>query len=222
MDEQQATIAIVKAAEGIAESHFSASPDGWPDQIGMALIDAVYSIQARYHVMDETKSIPYKARIFRENYPDAAVDLSSLQNLGEGPIRAIMGNTKSAGRYKSDCIIEAVENFLLLEQPVRTAADIDPLNPAHKLAYTSVKGLGWVTYEYFTMLLGKPGVKADTMICRFVNTALAKEGLASVDARTARRLVESAHVAAYSHIELHHFDHAIWLHQRALPAQSSE
>lgn len=44
-------------------------------------------------------------------------------------------------------------------------------------AYTSVKGLGLVTAEYFLMHLGVDGVKADRMIVRFVNRALAAEDL---------------------------------------------
>lgn len=37
-------------------------------------------------------------------------------------------------------------------------------------------GLGKVTAEYLLMLLGVPGLKADVMILRFVNDALAAAG----------------------------------------------
>lgn len=216
VDQQRAVTAVIKAVEDIDEANFSTWPGGWPDQIGMALVDAVYSIQANYLAKDPAKGVLNRAQAFREVYRDAANDLERLHALGEGPIRTVMGNAKSSGRYKSVCVVEAAENFLSLDPPVRTAGELDSLDPDNKRAYTAVKGLGWVTYEYFTMLLGKPGIKADTMICRFVDTALVEEGLGPVDAHTARRLVEAVQVAAYPHIELNHFDHAIWLHQRAV------
>lgn len=136
----------------------------------MALIDAVYSIRANYHAKDPTKGVMNRARAFRDLYPDAIDDLAGLRALGEEPIRKVMGNGKSSGRYKSVCIIEAAENFLTLASPVKSAGDLEALDPVNKRAYTAVKGLGWVTYEYFTMLLGQPGIKADTMIRRFVTT----------------------------------------------------
>lgn len=221
MDQQQAVAAVIKAASEIEETHFTTWPGGWPDQIGMALIDAVYSIQANYHANDPAKGVLNRARSFRDSYPQAANDLEQLASLDETAIREVMGNSKSSGRYKSVCVIEAAQNFLTLAPPVKSADQLNPQDPDTKRAYTSVKGLGWVTYEYFTMLLGKPGVKADTMICRFVDAALAKEGLAPVDTHTARQLVEAAQTSAYPHVELHHFDHAIWLHQRAMSKQSS-
>lgn len=212
----QSVETVTNAVKNIDEIHFATIPDGWPDQIGIALVDAVYSIQADYLAKDPTKGVLNRVRAFRSAYPEAANDLEQLSSLGEQAIREVMGNGKSAGRYKSVCVVEAVENFLSLDPPVKNASHLQASNPDHKSAYITVKGLGWVTYEYLTMLLGQPGIKADTMICRFVDTALAEAGLAPVDAHTAWRLVEAVQVAAYPHIELHHFDHAIWLHQRAI------
>lgn len=217
--DQQSVVAVTNAVKNIDEIHFAALPDGWPDQIGIALVDAVYSIQADYLAKDPTKGVLNRVRAFRSAYPEAANDLERLCSLGEQAIREVMGNGKSAGRYKSVCVVEAAENFLALDPPVKNASHLHALNPDHKRAYTAVKGLGWVTYEYLTMLLGQPGIKADTMICRFVDTALTEAGLAPVDAHAARRLVEAVQVAAYPHIELHHFDHAIWLHQRAVSSR---
>lgn len=215
MDEQQAVTAVAKAVKGIDEAHFAAWPGGWPDQIGMALIDAIYSIRANYHAKDPAKGVLNRTRAFRKMHPEAANDLESIRSLGEKGIRDLMGNGKSSGRHKSVCVIEAAENLLSLDPPVRHAAQLIALDRDHQRAYTSVHGLGWVTYEYFTMLLGQPGIKADTMIRRFVDTALTEQGLAPVDARTARRLVETVHASERPLLGLHEFDHAIWLHQRA-------
>lgn len=216
MNEQQAVRAVAKSAKSIDEEHFSVPLGGWPDQIGMALVDAIYSIRANYHAKNPAKGVLNRARAFREKYPEAANDLERIRDLGEETIRDVMGNGKSSGRYKSVCLMEAADNLLSLDPPVRNAWQLKPLDPGHKRAYTSVRGLGWVTYEYFTMLLGQPGIKADTMIRRFVDTALEKDGLSPVDARTARRLVEAAHAQERPAMSLGAFDHAIWLHQRTV------
>ncbi len=68
---------------------------------------------------------------------------------------------------------------------VNNAEEFHGLDPATaKRVYTGVQGLGYVTFEYFTMLLGIPGVKVDIMIKRFITEALSTAGLESVDAQT--------------------------------------
>ncbi|RAX15343.1 hypothetical protein DC347_17915 [Pseudarthrobacter sp. AG30] len=217
MDEQQAVVAVAKALDRIPEENFTAWPGGWPDQIGMALVDAVFSIRAVYKTKDPVKGVLGRANSFLDAYPDAANDLECLLSLGEMRIRKVMGNGKTVGRYKSECIIEAACNFLSLTPPVRTAAHLRALDPDHKRAYTEVKGLGDVTYEYLTMLLGQPGIKADRMIRGFVDAALEEQHLAPVKAETARRIVAAVHAAERPDVELQKFDHAIWMYQRDLP-----
>lgn len=127
-----------------------------------------------------------------------------------------MGNGRTVGRYKSECIIEAANNFLSLTPPAGTARRLNPPGTDHRRAYTDVKGLGDVTYEYFTMLLGQPGIKADRMIRGFVDTALKEQLLAPVSANRARRIVAAVHAAERPDVELQKFDHAIWIYQRDL------
>lgn len=217
MDEQLAIAAVAKALERVPEVNFAAWPGGWPDQIGMSLVDAVFSIRAVYKTRDPAKGVLGRAKSFRDAYPDAANDLDCLRDLGERRIREVMGNGKTVGRYKSECIIEAAGNFLSLTPPVGTAAQLHALHPDHRRAYTEVRGLGDVTYEYLTMLLGQPGIKADRMIRGFVDAALKEQHLAPVKAETARRLVAAVHAAERPDVELQKFDHAIWMYQRDLP-----
>lgn len=217
MDERQAIAAVVKAVKSIPEENFSAWPGGWPDQVGMSLIDAVYSIRAVYKTKDPARGVLGRAKSFRDAHPNAKNDLEYLRALGEKPIREIMGNGKTGGRYKSECIIEAADNFLSLEPRVSSAEHLRAPDPKHRRAYTNVKGLGGVTYEYLTMLLGQPGIKADRMIRGFVNTALKEQHLGPVDAATARRMIAAVQAAERPDVELHKFDHAIWMYQRHLP-----
>ncbi|WP_324642361.1 hypothetical protein [Pseudarthrobacter sp. LT1] len=217
MDEQRAIAAVAKALGSIPEKDFSAWPGGWPDQIGVSLVDAVFSIRAVYKTKHPAKGVLGRAKLFRDAYPDAANDLECLRNLGEKRIREVMGNGKTVGRFKSECIIEAADNFLSLTPPVRSATHLHALDPDHRSAYTEVKGLGDVTYEYLTMLLGQPGIKADRMIRGFVDAALKEQHLAPVTAETARRIVAAVHAAERPDVELQKFDHAIWIYQRDLP-----
>lgn len=98
MDEQQAVTAVAKAVSGIDEAHFAAWPGGWPEQIGMALIDAVYSIRANYHAKNPAKGVLNRAHSFREMNPEAANDLELIRSLGEKGIRDLLGNGKTSGR----------------------------------------------------------------------------------------------------------------------------
>lgn len=108
-----------------------------------------------------------------------------------------MGNGKTGGRYKRECVVAAADNFLRLNQPVIAAHELRALDLQHKRAYTDVRGLGDVTYEYFTMLLGQPGVKADTMVRGFVDAALKEQRMRPVSADEARELVAAVQAAAH-------------------------
>lgn len=108
--------------------------------------------------------------------------------------------------------------LLTLTPPVATAAQARDTAPETlKRAYTSVLGLGWITSEYFHMLLGTPGVKADAMVERFVNAALADAKLNKVDNRTARELLIATHTHDPRGADLTAFEHAIWRTKGALP-----
>lgn len=76
--------------------------------------------------------------------------------------------------------------------------------PDQRKAYLSIRGCGPVTWTYFGMLLGEPGVKADTWIVRFVHDALGR----SVTSTEAEALVSEA--AAELRVSNSQLDHAIW------------
>lgn len=207
--------AILKALDTIDESEFDTGPDGWHDEIATALIDAVFSMRARYDSPTPGRGVFNRVKAFREGHPDKHDDLRALKTLGEHELIDIMGSTQTAGRSKASAAIEAAE--ALTDKGIYSAADLTegPLKEAKK-AYTGVHGLGWITFEYFLMLLGKPGVKADTMITRFVNAALAEEALPPVDAQEAHRLITEV----FDQHKQEHWggltalDHTIWRFQR--------
>lgn len=202
--------AVVDAVREIPAENFSAYGGGWPDEISTALLDAVFSMRAVYRSERPGVGVSGRLSTFRDAHSEAKNDLTLLHAVGEREIERIMGSTKSAQRLKSVVAIEAARRFV--ESGVVTANDFRSKDIAEmKKVYTSVRGLGWVTFEYFSMHLGVPGVKADTMIVRFVNRALEANGLQHVTPGETRSLVVEAHGQTGLGESLMHFDHAVWL-----------
>lgn len=207
--------AILEGLNAIDESEFDSGPAGWRGEISTALLDAVFSIRARYDSPTPGKGVLGRVKSFREEHPNTCDDLESLHDLGTDAVTGIMGATQTAGRSKSSAVVEAAHE--LIDMGVTRAADITEDNvDAVKRVYIGVHGLGWITFEYFLMLLGMPGIKADTMITRFVNSALAEAGHDSVNAQRANSLLKEVFE---EHNEEHwgdltSFDHAIWRYQR--------
>lgn len=158
---------------------------------------------------------------FSEAYPKVRDDLKELVKLDESEIRDFMGdNVVRDGKQtpKSVALQRAARNMLALG--VQHHHNVGNENKAAvKNAYIDIKGLGWVIFEYFLMLLGRPGVKPDTMLQGFVNGALknADPQLPTVRNRAAGEILRKV----YEEIELPggmgltDFDHTIWLWQRS-------
>jgi len=205
--------AVVKAVSVIEEAEFTAYRGGWRGEIGTALVDAVFSIRAKYNAADPAKGVSGRVRRFREMYPQTRNNLSELVAIGEAAIREIMGDTVTGQRPKAVCVVEAAEVLTSLAPAVNTANDA--LNAGAKTikqAYTSVRGLGPVTADYFLMHLSVDGVKADTMIRRFVDRALLAEGLRETTGwKEAKDLIINAYeIDPRGASSLNAFDHGIW------------
>lgn len=218
--EPRAVEALSAAVSMIPEGHFSKYEGGWLNEISTALVDAVFSIRAQYRSSDPDRGVLGRLQKFRRDEREALNDLKALSSLGSGRIREIMGDSVTANKLKADAVVEAADQFVAYG--VVRAEDFLASDPAEmKRVYTRVHGLGWVTFEYFSMLLGKPGVKADTMITRFANNALSQAGLAGVDNRLARDLVITCHNKLELGETLSHFEHAIWLYESDLSRERS-
>lgn len=181
-------------------------PGGWKDKIEAALIDAVLSIQAQYG--SEHNGVRGALKRYARLSADGTDlnDLSRLVDIDENELQDLLNDQVISGRSKVSAIREAAQN--LISVGVIHASHLDAQNPEHKRAYTSVHGLGAVTWEYFGMLLGKPGVKADTWICRFVERAVGRD----VSSKMANRLVMAA--AKRLQADPIQLDHAIWAYER--------
>lgn len=220
LEKQDAAIAAVVAAVArIDASEFAAYPGGWPKDIGLALVDAVFSIRARYHSTTPGRGVYNRLRELQSRHAEVTDDLQALVEVGADGIAAVMGHTKTRGRRKADCVIDAATALLGLDPPVRRAEDASRRNAeAITCAYTRVPGLGSVTAEYFRMLLGQPGVKADVMVRRFVNAALATRHLPpETNAHAVHELIVAAHERDPRGVGLTAYEHAVWRTKGVLP-----
>jgi hypothetical protein len=178
-------------------------PGLWPGNVELALIDAVFSIRARYGV---TQSKGVRGALHR--YRDASGreswdDLSVLASMEPSRFREVIGNKqKTGGVLKADAVLAAAGN--LVKAGVRHAADVDRNSKQQRAAYCNTKGLGPVTWSYFTMLVGHDGVKADTQVTRFVERALER----TVGTDECERLVTEA--AKKLDMPATVLDHSIW------------
>lgn len=185
---------------------WAAYPGGWPGQIESALIDAVLSIRARYG--STKRGVPARVAAWREHCGrDELNDLEALAKTDPRTLQGVIGSQAlRGGLTKAEGIVVAANNFTSIG--VRHAADLRPNEDPHRRAYVDVRGLGKVTWHYFTMLLGTPSVKADTWILRFTEKAIGR----GVDPETARTLIHE--VAKRREVDARALDHAIWSYAR--------
>ncbi|TQL51830.1 hypothetical protein [Ornithinicoccus hortensis] len=185
-------------------------PGGYPGEIEIALLDAVRSIRARYRTRDT--GVRGATARYRESVGGGPLDdLTRLAAHDPEHLATIIGRQETSGRTKAEAIVEAASN--LSAAGVRGADDLQP--ESHKGAYTRVRGLGKVTWEYFTMLLGKPGVKADTWVTRWVAEQIGRP-VSSDEAGALVREVAGrmADAPDASGPLLTRLDHQIWLTAR--------
>jgi hypothetical protein len=175
---------------------------GWPNEIEAALLDAVLSIRSRYG-KKPTTGVRGAVGRYREHRGTQLDDLTALAAMKPVELQTVLRNRQKTGRVtKAEAIVNAAGALSAIG--VVHAADLDPTSELHLSTYCSVRGLGPVTWRYFTLLLGTPGVKADTWIIRFVAAALSRR----VSSAQAEELVGAA--ADTLGVSRTVLDHAIW------------
>lgn len=196
---------ILEAVRALPEQ-WARWPGGWPDQAEAALLDAVLSIRTRYGQPHNgvRGAISRWQTVTARNRAD---DLTVLADWTPSSLADVIGmQILPGGNLKAQAIIEVAGR--LVSAGVRHAVDVDPGSDSLRRAYLGVRGLGPVTWEYFLMLLGRPGVKADRWITRFVHEATRKE---YSPASTRSIVLDAARELGVNPIVL---DHAIWYYMR--------
>jgi len=181
-------------------------PGGWPDELEAGLIDAVFSVRARYGNRERKTGVFGAVTRWREHRGGPANDLRVLAATDSQTLRAITNNGKVARRYKADVVIDAAA--ALDKAGIVTAQDFRDSQKAARAAYLSVKGCGPVTWTYLGMLSEVDGIKPDTWLKRFVQDRIPnarQEEVTSLLTAVAERM----------NIEARRLDHAVWAYRRS-------
>ena len=182
-----------------------AVPGGWPGNVELSLIDAVLSIRARYGVSANTGVRGAVQRYKDDMGGTSWDDLRKLAQVDPARLERVLNNRqKTGGVPKAHVIVSAAGR--LAEVGVISSQDVDRDSSSQRKAYCGTKGLGPVTWQYFLMLVGHDGVKADTLLTRFVEEAIGR----SADTHTVTRLVTEA--AKRLGVPAAALDHSIWRH----------
>lgn len=198
-------------------------PGGWPGDIETALVDAIFSARAVYRTRSGSgvhhRVITWRGARRRQQWTTSALAkeitsatpdkwsqrFGNAQHSPSRPASAPGGPTKAATVLEAALALEAIG--------VVSAGDITDGNAGDvKRCLRAVPGIGYATVNYFLMLLGRPGVKPDRMVHRFLSDATG-------NIRTngdAERLVEE--VAERLGVEPSALDHAIWSYESAKAA----
>lgn len=80
---------VVVAVSRIPDVGFPRYGGGWTDEIGTALVDAVFSIRATYNSKTDGKGVFRRVKTFRSDFPEATDDLEALVSVGNEKLRAV-------------------------------------------------------------------------------------------------------------------------------------
>ncbi|PFG41442.1 hypothetical protein ATJ88_0081 [Isoptericola jiangsuensis] len=198
-------------------------PTGYPDSLALAAIDSVFSLQSRYSAVESILRRYRQARRGEGAEPehDSGPELLAFIERGGGPEQVVDTFNRSiapgTGRGRQGQVLKVsalVAGVSALEEVgITSAADLrgasDSTLAAAQRAWRGVRGLGLASWDYLLMHVGTEGVKADTMIRRFVTRAVG-ESVRVSDIR-ARAAVKDA--AASMGVSERVLDHRIWRYE---------
>jgi hypothetical protein len=201
-------------------------PGGWPNDIESALVDAVFSARAVYRSRHGrgvyANVVSWQRARNRSAYSFdalvAEIDAAGIPGwadwFGNHQLAPQRPDTAPLGRSKAAAVRESASK--LRQVGINVAGQVTSDNATFvRLSLQSVPGVGYVTSNYFLMLLGVPGVKPDRMIHRFLKDAA---GHSFTSARAEGVLKAAAELLDAQPNEL---DHAIWRYQRARESSHS-
>jgi hypothetical protein len=211
---------VKKALASVAKDlgppeNWSRWPGGWPGDIESTLVDAVFSARAvyrsRYGRGIHADVVRWRGARSRSEFTLDAL-LAEIDAAGPPKWAELFGNSQVSpsrpvsapgGASKAAAVRQAA--CMLLREGVSADSDITSENVVLvKKALREVQGIGYATTNYFLMLLGRPGVKPDRMIHRFLLKAAGHKftNLGAEETLTA--------AAAELGVEPHELEHAIW------------
>ena len=202
------------------------APKGYPDSMALCVMDSIWSMGVRYRSVENLLS---NYRNWLGENGRGGTDSRSLSQLVDdiafagGPEQfareAVCNSSRTSTRngvLKSEAVLEAASR--LAAAGVNRPSDLHRRHndPEIKKLWCGVRGQSsGISWHYLLILAGVDDVKADRMICRFVEEAV---GRRPVSHDEAHQLVLAAHSDLRSEtpgVSLRALDHAIWNAQRA-------
>ena len=214
-----AMVASVEALLGSPDSWDT--PDGY-DSVGLAMIDAIWSIGVRYQSVENVIA-RYRAERLAGGHDaeaDRPQDVRRFIEACGGPegfalrVRNHQRTSSRNGILKAEAVLH--EARILEHEGVVVPADLagaseerlDHLRGRWSAVPGQASGISW---RAFCMLVGLAEVKPDRMIRRYVASALGRSGGSAVGVEEARDLVVAT--AAHLGVSPRELDHAIWSYQ---------
>ena len=218
-DALPAMVASVEALLGSPDSWDT--PDGY-DSVGLAMIDAIWSIGVRYQSVENVIA-RYRAERLAGGHDaeaDRPQDVRRFIEACGGPegfalrVRNHQRTSSRNGILKAEAVLH--EARILEHEGVVVPADLagaseerlDHLRGRWSAVPGQASGISW---RAFCMLVGLAEVKPDRMIRRYVASALGRSGESAVGVEEARDLVMAT--AAHLGVSPRELDHAIWSYQ---------
>jgi hypothetical protein len=220
-DALPAMVASVEALLGSPDSWDT--PDGY-DSVGLATIDAIWSIGVRYQSVQNVIA-RYRAERIADGHraeADGPQEVRRFIEASGGPegfalrIRNHQRTSSRNGILKAEAVLR--EARLLEREGVAVPADLAAASEERlqdlQARWSTVPGqASGISWRAFCMLVGLAEVKPDRMIRRYVAAAIGRPGEAAVGVEEARELVMAT--AAHLGVSPRALDYAIWSYQSA-------
>ena len=217
-----AVMAAIRAVPGWPEL---TAPKGYPDSMALCVMDAIWSMGVRYSSVEHLLT---RYRTWLKDDGRGSANKRTLTDLigdidacggPEGFADSLKNHSRTSPRngvLKAAAVLEAADR--LSDAGVNRSSELRRLHndPEIKKLWCGVKGQSsGISWHYLLILAGVDDVKADRMICRFVEEAV---GRRPVSHDEAHQLVVVAHSDLRPEapgLSLRALDHAIWNAQRA-------
>jgi hypothetical protein len=217
-----ALLAMVASVEALLGSPDTWEAPGGYDSVGLAMIDAVWSIGVRYQSVENVIA-RYRAERMASGHDadvDRPEDVRRFIEACGGPegfalrMRNRQRTSSRNGILKAEAVLN--EARILEHESVAVPADLtgaseerlDHLRRRWSTVPGQASGISW---RAFSMLIGLAEVKPDRMIRRYVASALGRSAESAVGVEEARDLVMAT--AARLGVPPRQLDYAIWSYQ---------
>jgi hypothetical protein len=220
----EALPAMVVSVEALLGDPGSWDTPGGYDSVGLAMIDAIWSIGVRYQSVQNVIA-RYRAERLADGHradADGPREVRRFIEASGGPegfalrIRNHQRTSSRNGILKAEAVLR--EARLLEREGVAVPADLAGAGEERlqdlQARWSTVPGqASGISWRAFCMLVGLAEVKPDRMIRRYVAAAIGRAGEAAVGVEEARELVMAT--AAHVGVSPRALDYAIWAYQSA-------